>query len=198
MESLAPAMSTLLFLDQNTPATSRQSSSVPSSAGQVIVNGVSLGQTDIMSLQALVGVVMPGSYWYDRRSGAYGVLQGPCSGCLSPGLPLGGGQLAPDASGNTGTGVFINGRQIHSVDVAGLQRAGVVVMPGRWWVNADGSYGAEGNPVVLGRLNLHASADAGGGTGGSHSWSTSMGHYGGSDGQGFSYVGGPGWSYYSG
>ena len=121
---------------------------------------------------------------------------GPCSGFLSANLPLGGGQLASDASGHTGTGVFINGREIHTSAVVGLQRMGAVVMPGRWWLNADGSYGAEGSFVVLGNLRLQA--NAANNAGGAHSWSTSMGHYGGSDGQGFSYVGGPGWSYSSG
>ncbi|KAH8204196.1 hypothetical protein TruAng_001616 [Truncatella angustata] len=198
LESLAPGMSSLISRDQAPPALSTQPPTTPLSGNQVIVNDVSLGQADIMSLQALLGAVLPGSYWYDRRSGAYGMIGGPCSGFLSPGLPLGCGQLAENASGNTGTGVFINGRQIHSVDVVGLQSAGTVVMPGRWWVNGDGTYGAEGSPLILGRLNLRASASASGGAGGSHSWSTSMGHYGGSDGQGFSYVGGPGWSYYSG
>jgi len=117
-------------------------------------------------------------------------------GFLAPSLHLGGAPLAPDASGNTGTGVFINGREIHSDDVAQLRGMGTVVMPGRWWLDANGSYGAEGSPVIIGYLNRQAPASGGGGS--AHSWSTNAGHYGGSDGQGFSYVGGPGWSYYSG
>lgn len=133
---------------------------------------------------------------------------------MAAGLALGGGQLAWDASGNTGTRVFINGREIHAMDVLALQGMGVLVMPGNWWLNADGSYGVEGSPISLGNLKLQALANisssgfgggyggwgggAGGASGGSSSWSTSMGHYGGSDGQGFTYVGGPGWSWSNG
>jgi len=121
-------------------------------------------------------------------------MGGPCRGFITPGLALGGGQLAHDASGNTGTRVFINGREIHATDVIGLQGMGVTVMQGNWWLNADGSYGFAGNPIPLGNLRLQA-ATAGGGGGGAHTWSTRMGHYGGSDGQGFMYIGGPGWSW---
>ena len=130
---------------------------------------------------------------YDSISGAYGTVGGPCSGFLPAGPALGGGPLAPDASGRTGTRVFINGREIHSIDVVGLQRMGMVVIPGRWWVKADGSYGAEGSFLVLGNLRMQAANNAGG----AYTWSTRQGHYGGSDGQGFTYIRGPGLSWSS-
>jgi hypothetical protein len=139
---------------------------------------------------------------YDSISGAYGTVGGPCTGFLSAGPALGGGKLAPDASGRTGTGVFINGREIHSQDVAGLQRMGATVMQGRWWVRADGSYGAEGNPQVLGNLRLQAASASYTYGGNPRTWQTSQGHFGGSDGQGFTYIGGRGiggrgWTWYS-
>ncbi|KAH7006881.1 hypothetical protein EDB80DRAFT_777559 [Ilyonectria destructans] len=178
----------------------------PSFPSSVMVNGVELGQADLLTLRGLLGTVIPGNYWYDRRSGGYGSAGGPCTGFLVAGLPLGNGELHPHASGNTGTGVFINGREIHTMDVVGLQAMGVWVRQGRWWLNADGSYGMEGSPIPLGNLRMQATArpgagggwGGGGANGGSHTWSTRMGHYGGSDGQGFSYIGGPGWTYYSG
>ncbi len=126
------------------------------------------------------------------------MVGGPCIGFLAAGPALGGGALAPDASGRTGTGVFINGREIHSLDVAGLQSMGAVVMPGRWWLKADGSYGAEGSFAVLGNLRMQAANAAYTYGGRAKTWSTSQGHFGGSDGQGFTYIGGPGWSYSSG
>ncbi|KAM5385489.1 hypothetical protein ACJZ2D_000688 [Fusarium nematophilum] len=169
-------------------------------SSSVIVNGMELGQADLLTLQGVLGAVIPGNYWYDRRSGGYGTVGGPCTGFMVAGLALGNGELHPHASGNTGTGVFINGREIHAMDVVGLQAMGVWVRQGRWWLNADGSYGMEGSPVTLGNLRMQANArpGGGGGGGGAHTWSTSMGHYGGSDGQGFTYIGGPGWTYYSG
>jgi hypothetical protein len=127
-------------------------------------------------------------------SGAYGWVGGPCTGFLAAGMPLGGGPLAPNASGYTGTRVFINGREIHSLDVVGLRNMGVNVALGRWWLDATGDYGAEGSAWVRGNLKKAAMNNSRGAS----SWSTNMGHYGGSDGQGFSYIGGPGWSHYSG
>ncbi|KAK4033700.1 hypothetical protein C8A01DRAFT_39828 [Parachaetomium inaequale] len=167
--------------------------------GQVIVNGVTLGQADLLTLQSALGTVVPGNYWYDSISGAYGTVGGPCTGFLAAGgAALGGGALAPDASGRTGTGVFINGREIHSQDVAALQATGATVLPGRWWVRADGSYGAEGNPQALGNLRLQAGASSYAYGGNAQTWGTSQGNFGGTDGQGFTYIGGPGWSWYSG
>ncbi|KAK5995959.1 hypothetical protein PT974_04379 [Cladobotryum mycophilum] len=158
---------------------------------QVVVNGVQLGRGDIANLWAQLGSVSSGAYWYDRRSGAYGLIGGPCIGAMMPGQHLGGGQLAPNSSGNSGTGVFINGREIHALDVMGLRNIGVSVMQGNWWVNGDGSYGAIGSPIVIGNLRMQAQRS---GTTGSQSWNTGQGNYGGSDGQGFWYVGGSGWN----
>lgn len=124
-------------------------------------------------------------------------------GAIYPGLSLGGGQLAPDASGRNTTGCFINGRQLHALDVMRLQAMGVMTLPGHWWLDGNGSYGMAGNPFPLGNLRLQAMATAPGGRWGgqANSWSTNMGSYGGTDGQGFIYVGetGPnGFSYCSG
>ena len=122
---------------------------------------------------------------YDNRSGVWGLENGPCIGLLPPNLSLG-GVLAPNASGPSITGVFINGRQIHAPDAAQLQALGIVCIPGRWWVNADGTYGIEGNMVPWGNLRMQAMASKRTPShSGYGSWS-----FGGSDGQGFNYVGG--------
>jgi hypothetical protein len=58
-----------------------------------------------------------------------------------------GGPLRVDASrGNTG--VFINGRELHQMDVVGLQQLGPVYR-GRYWVDAYGNCGFEGGPALL-------------------------------------------------
>jgi hypothetical protein len=41
--------------------------------------------------------------------------------------------------------VFINGRQLHMMDVAALMQI-TQVYQGRWWVDAQGNFGAEGGP----------------------------------------------------
>jgi len=89
--------------------------------------------------------VIPGDYWYDRRSGAWGITGGPALGFAPPGLELG-GKLRADAS-NGDTGIFVNGRELHRVDIALLQQI-TIVIPGRYWLNANGDYGFEGGPAL--------------------------------------------------
>ena len=108
----------------------------------VVVNGQPLSAEETRALEQRFAIrTRPGRYWYDAVSGAWGFERGPTAGFLPSGLRLG-GPLRADASGG-GTGVFINGREIHPMDVAALSRLGPV-WPGRWWVNAQGYFGPEG------------------------------------------------------
>ncbi len=99
--------------------------------------------------------VPDGDYWYDRVSGLWGLRGGPTLGQLPPGLNLG-GNLRADASGG-GTNVFINGRELHPTEVAYLQQVFGYVIPGRYWMNAQGIGGQEGGPPMF---NLLAAAQA--------------------------------------
>jgi hypothetical protein len=119
-------------------------------------------------LERAVGTLADGDYWYDPRSGASGRWGGPALAFLPAGLPLGGPLPAEASGGGRGnlTGVFVNGRELHPVDVAGLQEIVGVVVPGRWWVDATGAYGLEGGPPAG---NLVAMARAR--QGGSRAWS---------------------------
>jgi hypothetical protein len=119
---------------------------------QFIVNGDSVPASTISTLEKTYGVKFtPGDYWYDRMTGAYGVKGGPCTGVGVAGLSIG-GQLKADASGGS-TGVFINGRELHPLDVAGLQTF-MLVMQGRYWTDAYGNFGYENNPAPLGNIYL--------------------------------------------
>jgi hypothetical protein len=121
-----------------------------------------LGASELATLERLergVGRLDDGAYWYDPRTGASGRWGGPALAFLPPGLELG-GPLPADASGGgqgTLTGVFVNGRELHPLDVLGLQQLIGQVWPGRWWVDAQGNYGLEGGPP-LGNLVLLARA----------------------------------------
>ncbi len=66
------------------------------------------------------------------------------------------------------TGVFINGRELHTLDVAGLRRYGPVY-PGRYWWDRFGNVGLEGGPMLFNFYAvLQASSSGGaGGAGGS-------------------------------
>jgi hypothetical protein len=132
----------------------QQAASQPTPAGRdvqstfsrsVIVNGKRLSDQDIGILARIYRVqVKDGNYWYDRMNGSWGRQGGPVEGFIMAGLNLG-GPLREDAS-HGDTGVFINGRQLHRVDVARLQQIGPVYKS-RCWMDAYGNIGLEGRPA---------------------------------------------------
>jgi hypothetical protein len=114
-------------------------------AADVFVNGVRLEDSARQALERGYGVpIKPGRYWYDSVSGVWGLEGGPAEGQIHPGLRLG-GTLKRDASKGR-TGVIVNGRELHALDVAALQRCVRVVL-GRYWVLANGVGGTEGGPA---------------------------------------------------
>jgi hypothetical protein len=132
----------------------------PAIAQEVLVNGVRLEDKTRKALEQAYGVpVAPGRYWYDQVSGAWGVDGGPTQGQIHPGLQLG-GPLKADASRGD-TGVYVNGRQLHRLDVAALRRC-TQVIPGRYWVLANGVGGYEGAPPSFNLAVLCANAGGGG------------------------------------
>ena len=128
----------------------------------VFVNCVRLGDDEVAAIENASNTpVQDGRYWYDPACGAWGVEGGPCAGFVKAGISIG-GALMPNASSGD-TGVFINGRELHGLDVAALRRLGPV-FPGRYWVDAYGNFGWEGGPMV-GNLAaaLQMPAQSGGG-----------------------------------
>jgi hypothetical protein len=126
----------------------------------VIVNGVTLSPDVVRALESRYrAAVAPGRYWYDSFSGAWGVEGGPLAGQIHPGLRLGGALRADASRGNTG--VFVNGRQLHALDVAALSRCAAVI-PGRYWVAANGVGGYENGPAFFDLAALCAPKHASG------------------------------------
>lgn len=159
------------------------------SSRNVIINRVRLDDATVQALEQAYRVqILDGAYWYDKACGAWGFEGGPTAGIILPGLDLG-GPLRADAS-NGNTGVFVNGRQLHMQDVAGLRQLTGVVYPGRYWLDAYGNVGLEGGPVLV---NLAVLAQQAGGRGNTfyRSGNTDIGA--GSSG-GTSYVMGKDWS----
>jgi len=118
------------------------------------VNGTALdaaGRGTLAQIEGLIGTVPPGRYWYDAASGGAGVWGGPASAYLGPGLPLGGRLPAEASGGGSGrlTGVFVNGRELHPIDVQGLRQVLGQVQAGRWWWDAAGNVGREGGPTAF-------------------------------------------------
>lgn len=124
------------------------------------------------------GVQVPsGDYWYDDTSGAAGQWGGPTRGFLGAGLGLGGGAVPANASGGGDgrtTGVFINGRELHPLDVQGLTAMlGTAPLAGQWWVDAQGNFGAKGQ-AALGNL-LWIAAERRKGSGGNSYYRSDIG-----------------------
>jgi hypothetical protein len=119
----------------------------------VRINGQLMTEEVLAQLYVAVGAppgseIPAGDYWYDAFSGLWGLQGQATSGQIMPGLPLG-GMLKADASGKTGTAVFINGRELHQSEVESLRQLFGVVYQGRFWMNAMGVGGYEGGPAFF-------------------------------------------------
>jgi hypothetical protein len=116
-------------------------------ASRITVNGSPLTDRAIVALTGGQGTIPPGDYWYDQRSGLWGLIGGPTRGQIRPGLPIAGG-LPPNASGGR-TGIFFNGREIHPIEVRYIIQLLGTAIPGRYWLNPDLSGGPEGGPKLF-------------------------------------------------
>ena len=127
----------------------------------MVVNGVALNADTARTLEQQYGVqIQDGDYWYDGFSGAWGLEGGPTLGFITPGLQLG-GPLSASASGG-GTGVFINGRELHPDETSALEQVLGPIALGRYWLDGSGNYGSDGGPP-LGNLVYIVQSVAGGG-----------------------------------
>jgi hypothetical protein len=132
----------------------------------IFVNGESVVQEDFVRELARFGVpltveIPDGEYWYDRMSGLWGLRGGPTLGRMPPELDLG-GPVRADASVG-GTGIFINGRELHPTEALYLQQLFGYTLPGRYWMNAMGVGGLDGGPPLF-DLGALARQQSGGGS----------------------------------
>lgn len=134
----------------------------------IVVNGVELTQEAVLSLERnyririadvelsdeqiaavldLFGIELKkGHFWYDSVSGAWGYEGLPPAGRIQPNLPVE-GELRADASNGT-TDVIVNGRILHQSEYDYLLRRFGYVIPGRYYLLPNGSYGFEGGPIM--------------------------------------------------
>jgi hypothetical protein len=114
----------------------------------VFINGRQLTPQQMQEIRATYGFAAPpGRYWYDARSGLFGLMGWEAAGFMHPGHDF--GPLPANASkGNTG--VFINGREINMAEAAYCQKLFGAVYQGRYWLDGrTGNLGVEGNPMPV-------------------------------------------------
>jgi hypothetical protein len=144
--------------------------------GKVIINGVALSKKQVSELVKIYNVKpLPGKYWYDARSGLYGVVGFPAFSFMLAGHKY--GNLDRNAS-NGNTGVFVNGRELPQSEWAvWSQLLGYIIQPGAYWLDGNGNAGYEGNPIPTENLYMAAQRNAyrGSGSGGDNTWSTWFG-----------------------
>lgn len=131
----------------------------------VTINGQRISDEQLRMLEQSYRTPVPdGDFWYDRQCGAWGVAGGPTAGFMMAGMNLG-GPLRADAS-NGNTGVFINGRELHRIDVLALLTIYPTLQRGRGWMDAYGNWGFEGGPAIDNIWAAAARMGGGGGGGG--------------------------------
>ena len=114
--------------------------------GQVAprINGTWIDERTRCRLDAAYGVrVFDGDFWYDPACGAWGIVGGPTAGFAPSGLPLG----VPPAN-RSGTELFVNGRELHALDVRALSEL-IGLAPGRYRLDRFGTLAFErGHPFM--------------------------------------------------
>lgn len=91
--------------------------------------------------------LVPSKYWYDKNCGLFGITGQPALGYLRPGHDF--GTLARNAS-NGNSHVLINNRELTQFEWMMLsQIVGTPVMPGSYWLDAQGNAGMQGSSFPL-------------------------------------------------
>lgn len=146
---------------ENSMNSSQAANQAQTKPRQVYINRVQLDTVALEEMESQNDLpIADGRYWYDVNTGAWGVEGGPTAGLIFPDLPLP-TPMPPDISGG-GTGIFINGREIHPLDQQALYQLFGVTYQGDFWMDAQGNIGYVGGPVIANVLQASQAAQSGG------------------------------------
>jgi len=125
-----------------------KTAAIPPGVWEVYINRIKVEAGTLTTLERAYQVnIQDGRYWYDRVCGAWGLEGGPTVGFIMAGLDLP-GPMPADISGG-GTGIFINGREIHPMDQRGLHQLFGVTYAGQYWLDAQGNLGVMNGPFIV-------------------------------------------------
>jgi len=160
--------------ESNSSGDGQQNATTAPSSREVYVNRIRLDQQTLQALELQSQLpIANGRYWYDAYSGAWGVEGGPTAGLVSAGLPLP-APLPVDISGR-GTGIFINGREIHALDQQALYQLFGVTYQGNFWMDAQGYIGYVGGPAIANVMQTARAAQSTGGGSLTHGYDSAGG-----------------------
>ena len=110
--------------------------------GAVQINGRPMTPQQVQEYtQAYGSPPFPGSYWYDTKTGMYGLMGGPAVGIIKPGHNFG---EMPENASSGNSGVYINGRHLPLAELQAYAPLLGQIEPGRYWMDAQGNWGPEG------------------------------------------------------
>ena len=140
---------------------------------KVIINDLELNEIQLNEIETKYGVQPKvGNYWYDSKSGLYGVVGYASFGFMLPGHDF--GELRQDAS-NGNTNVIVNGRELPKNEwMVWSYVLGYYIQVGNYWFDHQGNAGYIGNPIPTVNLYLAAQQNyyTGQGSAGDNFWST--------------------------
>lgn len=148
-----PSTAQTLILQRKSLSSEQSAESID--AEKVIINNKALTEQQIQDITKTYGVKpLPGNYWYDAKSGLYGVVGYPSYGFMLPGHDF--GPISPDASHGF-TGVVINGRILPQSEwLIWSYILDYWIQPNNYWLDHNGNAGLVGIDIPL--VNLFTAA----------------------------------------
>eukprot|EP00271_Cylindrocystis_brebissonii_P020261 TRINITY_DN6640_c0_g1_i1.p1 TRINITY_DN6640_c0_g1~~TRINITY_DN6640_c0_g1_i1.p1 ORF type:complete len:912 (-),score=185.23 TRINITY_DN6640_c0_g1_i1:872-3262(-) len=115
----------------------------------VVVNGQAVADKLVEIAEERAGAISGGEYWYDAQAGFWGAMGGPCMGIIPANIGEFSSALAENASAGA-TNVWVNGRELHSKDLAVLVQRGLSNEPGvAYFIDGNGNVMDETTKTML-------------------------------------------------